>query len=95
MLDCQHIKFSGHALQRMFERKIGKPDVLSVIAGGEIIAEYPDDTPYPSLLICGFVEQTPLHIVVAFDQPKGECYVVTTYIPAADQWTTDYKTRRK
>jgi len=95
MLDCQHIKFSGHAIQRMFERKINKTDVLSVITSGEVIAEYPDDTPYPSLLLCGFIEQIPLHIVVAFDQPNGECYVVTTYIPSSDQWTANYKIRRK
>ncbi|MEW6219386.1 MAG: DUF4258 domain-containing protein [Thermodesulfobacteriota bacterium] len=94
MFDCQHITFSGHAIQRMFQRGISKPDVLSIIASGETIAEYPDDTPYPSLLLCGFVDNRPLHVVVAFHEAVHACTVVTTYIPSADQWTTDFRTRR-
>jgi len=31
--------FSGHALRRMFERQIGKDDVLAVIRSGEVIED--------------------------------------------------------
>ncbi len=94
MVKCQQVKFSGHAIQRMFERKISKSDVISIIASGETIAEYPDDNPYPSLLLFGFINERPVHIVVAVDQATGTCYVVTSYIPVPEQWADDYKTRR-
>ena len=43
--------FTKHALQRMYERSIFEEDVESVIIHGEIIKEYPNDTPYPSYLV--------------------------------------------
>jgi hypothetical protein len=47
-MECERVVFSGHAVQRMFQRGIGRHAVLEVIAAGEAIAEYPDDTPNPS-----------------------------------------------
>ncbi len=55
-MDCQQVVFSGHAIQRMFERAVGRDDVLAVIAQGETIAEYADDKPYPSRLLLGFAK---------------------------------------
>ena len=55
-MHCQRVVFSGHAIQRMFERGIGRDAVLAVVSSGEAIAEYVDDTPYPSCLLFGFVE---------------------------------------
>lgn len=31
-LDCREIVFTGHAVQRMFERSIQKSDALTVVA---------------------------------------------------------------
>lgn len=42
-------EFSGHALQRMFEREITIEAVKTAVASGEVIAEYPDDRPDPAL----------------------------------------------
>jgi len=38
----------------MFERSIDHSEVAEAILLGEVIAEYPDDEPLPSLLILGF-----------------------------------------
>lgn len=78
----------------MFERKISRADILGILAEGEIIAEYPGDTPFPSLLICGHAAGKPLHAVVAMDHSNRNCYIITTYIPTADKWTDDFRTRR-
>ena len=51
--------FRVHALQRMFERRIGVEDVLHVVATGDTIEEYPSDTPFPSCLILGFSGRAP------------------------------------
>ena len=45
--------FRIHAIQRMFERSVTRADVREVLATGEVIEQYPDDTPYPSRLILG------------------------------------------
>jgi len=79
----------------MFERGIRPEDVQSVVSAGEIIESYPDDIPYPSMLLLGRVLKRPLHVVVAQDSATGECYVVTAYEPEADLWGNDFKTRRQ
>ena len=47
--------FSVHAVKRMFERRIRHEDVREIVRNGRTIEEYPDDTPYPSRLIMGWV----------------------------------------
>ena len=92
-MDCKRVVFSGHAIQRMFERGISRDDVLVVIAQGETIAEYSDDRPYPSRLLLGSVKTKPLHIVLASDEVAGLCIVVTVYEPALEHWNSDFRTR--
>jgi len=55
----------------MFHRKIKKDDVVTVIKNGQIIIDYPDDNPYPSCLILGFINDVPLHIVFAMDNEQN------------------------
>ena len=93
-MDCKRVVFSGHAIQRMFERGISRDDVLAVIAQGETIAEYADDKPYPSRLLLGSVETKPLHVVLASDEAAGLCIVVTVYEPALEHWNSDFRTRK-
>jgi hypothetical protein len=50
-MDCNAISFSRHAVQRMFERAISPAAVRMALENGEAIADYPADTPYPSMLI--------------------------------------------
>jgi hypothetical protein len=93
-MDCDAISFSGHAIQRMFERAISPVDVRTALVTGEVIAEYPDDAPYPSVLISAFVAGRPLHVVAARDDSTKHCYVITVYVPDAAQWGSDFRTRK-
>jgi len=93
-MECKEVKFTGHALRRMFERGIGVDDVLAVVTSGETIADYPEDTPFPTYLILGFVKSRPIHIVVAKDGLKKTCHIITAYPPDPAQWKADFKTRR-
>lgn len=92
-MDCQQVVFSGHAIQRMFERGIGRDEVLAVIAQGETIAEYADDKPYPSRLLLGFAKSKPLHVVLACDDATALCMVITVYEPTLEHWSVDFRTR--
>jgi hypothetical protein len=49
----RRLVFRVHALRRMFERHISVEDVEDVSQHGEMIENYPDDTPYPSRLMLG------------------------------------------
>ena len=93
-MDCKRVVFSGHAIQRMFERGISRDGVLAVIVQGETIAEYADDNPYPSRLLLGFVAAKPLHVVLASNEAASVCIVVTVYEPSVEQWNEDLRTRR-
>jgi len=93
-MDCKEIKFTGHALWRMFERSISVDDVVSVVVSGEIIAEYPGDLPFPSCLVLGFVKSRPMHVVAAKDKSNETCYIITAYPPDPSQWNADFRTRR-
>jgi len=86
--------FSGHAIQRMFARKIAETDIITVIRNGEIIARYPDDKPFPSCLLLGKAGSLPLHVVYALEQTGMRCHVITAYIPDRTVWEDDFRTRR-
>jgi len=79
----------------MFARSISPELVARAVHAGEVIASYPDDQPYPSVLLL-FVEAThALHIVVSMDEAEEICHIITAYWPEPDLWSDDFKTRRK
>jgi hypothetical protein len=73
----------------MYERGITISAVAKVVTDGQIIAEYPDDRPFPSRLLLGFPGGSALHVVVAHDQAALTDYMVTAYVPGPDQWYDD------
>lgn len=94
-MDCEELKFSRHAVTQMFARSISKEDVKSVLQSGKSVTDYPDDRPFPSKLRLGFVDGRPIHVVVAYDENKKTCILITTYVPDLKIWESDFKTRRK
>ena len=93
-MNYDQIIFSGHAVRQMFTREIATNDVIEVVNNGQIIVDYPDDKPYMSYLILGFVNDKPIHVVFAFDKESRTGIVVTAYIPDKRLWTEDFRTRR-
>jgi hypothetical protein len=93
-MNCQQIIFSQHALQRMFERGIQTNAIRAVIESGEVIGDYPDDRPFPSCLILGWVGGRPIHVVIAIDVSSQECYIITAYDPDLAIWNPDLRTKR-
>ena len=87
--------FRVHAIQRMFERGISHDDVVHVIWYGEVILEYPDDTPYPSHLILGWRGGRPLHVVAADNDAENQTIIVTAYEPDSKQWESDFRTKKE
>ena len=94
-MDCSGFRFSRHAIERMFQRAIRPQAVERIVREGEVIASYPDDTPFPSTLVLGFEEGRPVHVVASRDSATGLCHVITVYRPEPDLWGSDFKTRRE
>ena len=65
MISRDQLDLRQHAAQRMLERNISVADVLIALNSGATIEDYPDDTPFPSALVLGFVGAEPVHVVVA------------------------------
>lgn len=87
--------FRVHAIQRMFERQLSEEDVRVGLASAEVIEEYPDDKPYPSKLVLGWLGARPIHVVVADNAAAQETIVITVYEPDPEQWEPDFKRRKK
>ena len=78
----------------MFEREISGADIRTIIESGETISEYPDDIPYPSKLILGYVDRRPIHLVLGYNEIDQTCIVITVYPPSKDIWENDFKHKR-
>ncbi len=88
------IKITQHLFERLRSRNIKYMDVKKCIMHGEIIEYYPNDYPYPSCLILGYLEDgDPLHVVVGVGE--GYLWIVTAYRPDNRHWRSDLKTRKE
>jgi hypothetical protein len=87
------IYFSGHATLQMFKRNIQVEDIERVLDTGQIIKNYPDDKPFPSFLMLGFIGNRPLHVVASTDS-RGNCYIITAYEPDKKIWNNDFSTKK-
>ena len=94
-MNSGHFIFRLHAIRRMFERKINEADIKKIVQTGEVIEDYPTDTPYPSKLMLGWCRARPLHIVVAENKIDKEIIIVTVYEPSLNFWDADCKRRKQ
>ena len=88
------LTFRSHAIRRMFQRRITPSDIRRVLRTGEIIEDYPNDTPYPSWLLLGWCDIRPLHVVAADNEEERETIIITTYEPDPDKWESDFRKRK-
>ena len=85
----ESILMTQHVVRRCQERGIPYAELLAAVLQGQIIEQYPDDSPCPSCLILG---PGPLHIVAGVGQDR--LWIITAYRPGADKWENDWKTRK-
>ena len=89
----EKITYRLHSVKRMFERKISAEEVRYVLETGEVIEEYPDDTPYPSRLILGCYKGRIIHVVAANNRLDEEIIVITVYEPDPSEWDLECRKR--
>ena len=94
MLNYDKIIYTGHSIQRIFERGIEPDQIEKSLVKGEIIEEYPDDKPYPSFLLLNYINDEAIHIVASFDKDNKTIYIITAYHPDKEIWDESNRNRR-
>jgi hypothetical protein len=89
------IVFRIHAVQRMFERRIGVETVRQVLESGEMIEDYSEEMPAPGGLMSGKRSRRPLHVVMAENTAENELVVITVYEPDPAQWKPGFTERKE
>ena len=88
-------RLSKHAIMARLRRGITTSQLSAALLNGEIIDHYPDDFPYPSCLVLGWLQSgDPLHIVCSRGETEPALRIVTVYEPDDNRWENDYKTRK-
>ena len=77
----------------MAQGRISTNNVGHVLTAGQVIEDYPNDTPYPSRLLLGWPGTRPIHVVVAENTVDREQIVITAYEPDAALWSADFRRR--
>ena len=94
-LDDYQIEFRVHATRRMFQRNISEDEVEFVLKHGEIIENYADDFPLPSVLINGCTpEKNQLHLVAGINTSEKIIVIITAYNPSEEKWDMDFSRRK-
>ena len=78
----------------MFQRGSSAEKVRAALQAGEEIEQYPEDYPFPSCLVLGWVERRPLHVVAGDSTATGETIIITVYEPDTGQWEPGFKKRK-
>jgi len=95
--ESNSVFYTAHAKYEMENESFGQivdREVYEAICSGEVIEEYPEDKPYPGVLILGRTKVTrPLHIVCAYNKEENLTIVITVYHPDSDLWI-EYRRRK-
>ena len=88
------LRWTNHILERLLQRNIRIDDVKFALMNCVIIEQYPNDYPFPSCLALGYNEAgRALHIVCGSN--GQELWLITAYFPNPNEWSNDFKQRRK
>lgn len=92
---ARRYRLTRHATVVRLERRISIAELEQALLSGEVIERYPDDQPYPSCLVLGWLTSgDPLHIVCSRGDVEPALRIVTLYEPEDALWESDYKTRK-
>ena len=88
------IRITDHADEEARADRLSFAEIFFSVLRGEIIERYPEDKPYPSVLILGETfAGAPVHSVWAYNEENRWAVLITVYRPDPDRWV-DGRVRR-
>jgi len=89
------VRVTDHADEEAHADQLILDDVYHSVVRGEVIEDYPSDTPYPSCLIFGQTASgVAVHSVWAYNIDSRWAVLITVYRPDPRRWI-NWRERRK
>jgi len=89
------VRISDHADEEAEADQLSFDEIFFSVLHGEIIEDYPTDTPYPSCLIYGQTfSGDPVHSVWAYNDQNQWAVMITVYRPDPNRWIA-WRERKK
>ncbi|MBM3933846.1 MAG: DUF4258 domain-containing protein [SAR202 cluster bacterium] len=99
LFQADRVLYTGHCLREMRLEEFGiieDREIVEAIESGQVIEHYPDDRPYPSVLVYGTTRiGRPIHTVCALDPHDSRVIIVTVYEPDPRRWARHTKRVKK
>lgn len=94
--DNEKILWSVHVVKKLRIERLRKTRVEESLKTCELIEDYSQEgRPLPDCLVLGFIDEEPVHIVIAIDVDFDRILIVTVYRPMKERWENDWKTRKR
>lgn len=91
---ANRVNITQHARKEAKEDNLLLDEIFHSTQNGEVIEDYPTDTPYPSCLIYGQNQEGhPVHSVWTYAADSQIAVLITVYRPDPDRWI-DWKIRK-
>lgn len=93
-IQANRVNITQHARKEAKEDNLLLDEIFDSTQNGEVIEDYPTDTPYPSCLIYGQNQDGhPVHSVWAYAADSQIAVLITVYRPDPNRWI-EWKIRR-
>lgn len=99
----QRILYKDHGEQKRRTEGVTTADVRSVLEDGLVLRRYPEDQPFESYLVLGWIHGParlgtyergrPIHVVAADDDEREVTWIITIYEPDPSEWIDEFKWR--
>jgi hypothetical protein len=99
------ILYRDHGEAKRREEELSTDEVRAILEDGLILRRYPEDDPFPSDFVPGWIDGParlgtyekgrPIHIVAADDDERKVTWIITIYEPDPEEWTDQFKWRTR
>ena len=92
----EKILWSFHAVKKLRIEGLRKSQIEDALKNCVLVEDYPIvGRPLPDCLVLGFINEDPIHVVVALDEDFDRIFIITVYKPSVERWEDGWGKRKK
>jgi hypothetical protein len=97
LIERGEVRISAHGYDELAEDDILVRDVMAGVREAALIEDYPNYPKGPCVLVLVYdLQGQPVHVVWGIPRnASSPAVLVTAYRPSPEQWSSDFKVRRK